>query len=275
MGLTMEPHLRFSIGLIVFATGDYIGYCNSLIASIVTSVRNQKSWRFYVFTDEPDRLWSLLDPSVRDQVMIIQINSMSFPEASLMRYQLICNYFKDVLPGEDVLVFSDADMLFVRDPSAIKLGTDRQPTFTLHPGFWRPALVEHLKVYLNSPRVFLIDLYLRLRYGGIGTWETRPRSSAYIPRSARKAYFCGGFWFANRLCFLRVCEEIAHSIQVDQENGLMASWHDESYLNAFALRADKIELDPSYCFEPSYPQLRSLTPIVVAVNKLKSKGLKH
>jgi len=261
-----------SIGLVVFAVGTYLPYCLSLIQSIISNAENRECWNFYVFTDQPEVLDSFELPYI-NRLSVIRVNCMSFPEASLMRYELLTQHFQHSPPTEDVLVFSDADMLVVDHPERIVQTGNSRPTFVLHPGFWRPPFAERVKLYLSTPQILMIDLYLVLRFGGIGTWETNSSSSAHVRRRLRRQYFCGGFWFADRQCFMWVCEQIASSIQRDRRIGIMARWHDESHLNAFATKNLKNVLDSSYCFEPTYPQLKTLPPTVIAIDKSKAADL--
>lgn len=261
-----------SIGLVVFAIGTYFPYCLSLIQSIISNATNRDCWSFYVFTDQPEEFKSLEIPYA-DRLTVIRVDYMPFPEASLMRYELLTQHFRHNPPKEEVLVFSDADMLVVDHPERIVQTGDSRPTFVCHPGFWRPPFSERVKMYLSTPRTLIIDLYLVLRFGGIGTWETHFRSAAHVRRKDRRQYFCGGFWFADRQCFMRVCEQIASSIQRDLRIGIMARWHDESHLNAFATNHLKNVLNSSYCFEPTYPQLKTLTPTVIAIDKSKAADL--
>ena len=52
------------------------------------------------------------------------------------------------------------------------------------------------------------------------------------------------------------------------KNGIIAKFHDESHLNAFASQSKSITwLNPEYCFEPSYPNLNSLDPYLHVVDK--------
>ena len=50
----------------------------------------------------------------------------------------------------------------------------------------------------------------------------------------------------------------------------MAAWHDESHLNNWAANNTFIELGPAFCYEPTYPQLALINPIIMAVDKKDS-----
>jgi hypothetical protein len=64
-----------------------------------------------------------------------------------------------------------------------------------------------------------------------------------------------------------MCYELMQQIDIDGNKNVMAKWHDESHLNAYAVRNKHVIVNPSYCFDSSYKQLSDLKPIVEAVDK--------
>jgi hypothetical protein len=140
-----------------------------------------------------------------------------------------------------------------------------------HPGFFRPAKRELVNFYIEHPKFLVRDLALRIRIGGLGSWETSRASKAYVPRHARGVYVCGGTWMGYRNNFLDLVSELSFLEISESVKGNVPKWHDESYLNMWASRNNFTLLSSSFCFDPSYPQLHGLKELVRAVDKLDSK----
>jgi hypothetical protein len=64
-----------------------------------------------------------------------------------------------------------------------------------------------------------------------------------------------------------MAEVLHQNINVDLQSAFVASFHDESHLNAYASKRDFKILAPEFCFDPSYPQLDGVSPKILAVDK--------
>lgn len=141
-----------------------------------------------------------------------------WPAATLYRYHVILDH-RRWLKDFDYLYLCDADMRFEDTVSDEILGT---LVATIHPG------------YVTTPRDRL-------------PFETNPASRAYLPRTFGRRYYAGGFIGGEREAFLWLADLMAEQIDEDKRNGVLATWHDESHLNAvLARRWPDIELSPAY-----------------------------
>jgi hypothetical protein len=191
----------------------------------------------------------------------------------LLRY-LIIDKFKEQY-FEDILMHLDADMLICEnfidsirfDELIGGIG------LVSHPGFWRPRGVTRVRLYLRFPKRLLTDIQRVFLFGGLGTWETRKNSSAYVRRWDRRNYVCGGVWLGVRSNFSSLVSTCASNNELDLARGEMAIWHDESHLNWWAAQNEFTLLSPSYCFDPTYPQLASLPKLIQAVDKRQPKTI--
>jgi hypothetical protein len=258
-----------SIGILTIATNKYIDYWMEMVESFEKIVSDPKSHTFYVFTDETEKAlnFRLIHPGLN--IKVITIESMSFPEATLMRYKVYSN-FKDELKNE-VLMHLDADML-IRDSDflqleSIAINSLREIVLVSHPGYWRLKGLAAARTYMSSPTLLLRDFYKWIKKGGIGSWETDASSQSYVPRQLRRNYVCGGIWLGRNHSFKQLCLELSVLTDVDLMNNIMAIWHDESFINMWASKNEFTLLGPSYCFDPTYTHLKSLQNIVEAVNK--------
>jgi len=194
------------------------------------------------------------------------IPPFGWPEASLYRYRLIMEYQEFFV--EDLLVHLDADMKvfsnFVNElPDVLRNGIG----LVRHPGYYRPQGVRLLRYYLKHPKRLVTDYRTRILKGGIGSWESNPKYLAFVPRRMRKHYVCGGTWLGWHDEFLRMVSNLAKIEIDDSKKGLTPIWHDESILNKWSSENETTLLGPSFCFEPTYPQLEGLTEYIRAVDK--------
>jgi len=106
-----------------------------------------------------------------------------------------------------------------------------------------------------------------VRVGGLGSWETKPESLAFVPRQLRKQYVCGGTWMGRGQELLSMIHELAAHTRTDLDAGRVAVWHDESHLNWFAANNATSILGSEYCYAPGFPNLADLSPRIIAVDK--------
>lgn len=241
----------------------------NMVVSFETNVRNPEQHTLYVFTDEVEKATHFSKNHPRLKIQVIRVASMGFPEATLLRYE-IYNEFKNQL-SNDVLMHLDADMLihdskFLELESLVVLNPEGV-VLVSHPGYWRPVGLKLARHSLLHPIHAVRDLCTWLKFGGLGSWETNPYSRAYVPRHMRKKYVCGGIWVGRNSTFKELCRDLSELTRKDLGIGKIPIWHDESFINMWASKNKYTLLNPSFCFEPTYPQLASLENIVEAVNK--------
>lgn len=255
------------LGILTIATNHYLEYFEDLVKSFVGVYPNCNDLEWYLFTNRVAEAKEL-SKNLPFNVTILEVPPYAFPEATLFRYKMYVENSEWF--DADLLIHLDADML-VKSDQFLKIVKDsvfpERMTLIEHPGYFRPIGTPRAFLYFRNPRYILIDLLMKIKFGGIGSWETNINSKAFVPRPKRKKYFCGGIWFGNRETVVEMCEELSHAINQDLAVGIIAKWHDESHLNAFASR-NKVEgLSPELCFEPKYPNLNGLNEIVRVVDK--------
>ncbi len=130
-----------------------------------------------------------------------------FPEPTLKRY----HYFlqeRDYIEQFDYVFYSDIDMKFVSPVTEEEVCSDL--TLTIHP-------------LIRTNR----ELY---------SYESNKESTAYIDINTEgEYYFCGGFNGGSSKKFMELSDTIAKNVDIDESNGMMAVWHDESHLNRYAV----------------------------------------
>jgi len=255
------------IAFVSIATDRYIYFWVQLVQSALSHFSEGFEHHWYLFTDRKEDIPSEVLSALGERLHIFEIPHLKWPYPTLYRFRYIANISPKI--EQDVVAYVDADMSFVADlvpKFAWFENSHHSLTFIRHPGFYRPT-ESRFRFYLAQPRIFLADLRRFTIYGNQGAWETREKSMAFVPRRLRQNYYCGGFWFGSKKAIQDMCEQLAERVDIDEENGVMAKFHDESHLNAYAVQHKHVSLEPSLCFDPSYPQLRNIEPILVAIDK--------
>jgi len=259
-----------TLGILTIATNSYLDHWKKMVESIESLNLPSQLITFYVFTDQVKSAETFNSENRNHRIKILNVPGMRFPEASIKRYEIYSNH--EALLTAKTLMHLDADML-VHDGSFVDFSqkvslSESSLVLINHPGYWRPNGLERTLFYLKNPLSMVKDARSYLMLGGIGAWEKRSNSLAFVPRKARRQYFCGGIWGGNREAFLRFCKEMSENVATDYRNGIEAIWHDESHLNRWAANHNNfLSLDPSWCFEPRFRNLVGLKNIVEAVNK--------
>ena len=236
----------------MIATRKYVLFAQNLIASIEANVGLNCNCQILIFTDQPDQFTSM---DLRcHSLEILTIPSLGWPYATLLRYSIFRQHFSSI-KGEFVM-YLDADTKVAK---SIQIGdissaiAENSVALVLHPG------------YFGMNHSFYKLFTLR-----IGPWESRRISTAFVKRSARKQYVCGGVWMGRNEAVKNLVFELANHVDIDNLNGLIAKWHDESHLNHWFSKNKCSVLDPSWAFSDMYSEKLSkfeIRPIIRVIDK--------
>ncbi len=80
------------------------------------------------------------------------------------------------------------------------------------------------------------------------TYERNPLSTACIPCGRGRHYATGALNGGKAAAFLEMCETCSKNIHTDEENGIVALWHDESHLNKYLLDKNPPILPVNYLY---------------------------
>lgn len=250
------------------ATDRYLNFWEDLIRSSIGKMDKNLEIQWLVCTNKPKEISQDIRDYLGVNLVIREIAGEKWPFPTLLRYK----YLKDSIDAisGDLLMHLDADMKIESEISIANLTAmigDTGLGFVSHPGYYRPYGVARGLFYLQNPIFILRDIKFLLKFGARGAWENNKNSKAYIKRSLRKNYVCGGTWIGKTEKILSMCTELDSNIQIDLANGVIAIYHDESHLNAFiSTQRYSISL-PEYCYEISFPQLKNIACKIAVVNK--------
>ena len=216
--LMTPPLFSHNVGLLIMATGKYLPFAEDLIASAHRYFLPDHTITFFVFTDGYLSEMTRNDPSV---ISIYQ-KRLGWPYDTMKRFH-VYDQHRTLLSKQDFLFACDADCLMVNTIGDEILGAR---VGVLHAGF------------------------LDTR----GTYETNPQSLACIHNHEGEHYFCGGFYGGTSEEVLIMAETISQSIDMDLARGIIAVWHDESFLNRYFIdHKPTIILPVTYCIGENHP----------------------
>ncbi len=250
------------------ATNLYLDYWKSMVQSAELVSKIEDKVTFFVFTDDPENAVIFAKDLKNVVVRAFEIEPYGWPEATLLRYAIFSSHMHEM--KSDILMHLDADMLFSNNPWSrvrSRLVTERI-CLVLHPGFWRPTGAQRVAFYSSHPVLAYKDLIMKIKKGGLGAWEENPKSEAYVARKFRKKYFCGGTWFGENEAIENLLNKLEHQVSSDRNKNITAKWHDESHINNWATENRHAIEIPEMCFDETYPQIRKLTPSIIAVRKI-------
>jgi hypothetical protein len=250
------------------ATDRYLAFWVQLIESAIVYLEDFDSVHWVICTNKSADIPTRLLEQLGSNLTIVEIEHEKWPFPTLLRFRYILEA-SSFFVGKYFL-YLDADMKFVNkvnlDFLVGSLG-QQELLLTEHPGFYRPPCKHRIALYLLEPRMVFSDLLMYLRFGGLGSWCRDKKSLAYVPRKKRKKYVCGGVWFGKKSAILNLSSQLALRIDQDLVDGVIAPFHDESHLNWYFCTQILETIPPMLCFESSYPQLKTITPIISVIDK--------
>lgn len=220
------------ICILTIATGKYIQFVERLLDDIEKYFLTGHEIQCLLFTDH--------EVETSDNVKVSQIEHRPWPEPALKKYNYI-NSESEYLKNFDYLYLFDADIAIVDNVGEEVL---QDLVGVLHP--WK--ILEDKSVY---------------------PYETRSQSTAFVSDENRKKYYAAAFVGGKSDIFLKMAEVISSRVLIDEQNGIIAVWHDESHMNKYLNENPPTDLPPSYMFpeeligNSNYPW----NPKIVAINK--------
>lgn len=224
------------INVNIISTRNYIQFVQPLVDSIEKYFLIDHDILINLFTDQ-----DAVIVHNRADIKIHKIPSYGFPDATLLRYHIMTGIDYDC----DYIFYLDSDMLinnFVGDEILGDLVAVR------HPGY-----------FISN---------------GWGSENCNTKSVAYAAPQYQKKYFAGGFQGGSKIAYCHVMDVMRKRIDIDNSNGVMAQWHDETHWNRLLIDSlyKLTELNPSYCMPQAwskrvYSKIEHLPAKILALEK--------
>jgi Glycosyltransferase family 6 len=204
-------------------TRRYFSFFGEFYASCMKLLLVNCHRQFLVFTDSIEtREWPR-------NCTFYPIEHQPWPLITLKRFEILLKA-EQAIRQADWFIYLDADMLVTAKLTEADLFSSKYPLFGVqHPAFYGTSA---------------------------GTFESNPRSSAYVPASADKStYWQGCLWGGRTEYVISMIKTLYRRIQEDLAEGVIAVWHDESHLNKFFIDNRPLvkTLDPSFAFPACRP----------------------
>ena len=207
------------IGILLIATRRYFDYIAPLYASIDKYFLTAHKRAYFLFTDSKAPL-----PS---GVQRISVKHKKWPYMTLHRYHFFLSIAERIRAQKiEVLYFFDADMQVIQH-----VGDEILPTKK------HPLVCVIKEAFHGQP--------------GCGLHERNSTSTACIhPHERYPYYIVGGFQGGHTETYLAAAQAIKKNIDIDEQKGMVAVWHDESHWNRYMASYTHLFkfLDPNYCF---------------------------
>lgn len=192
------------VGVLYICTGEYVLFWKKFYKSMKRHFLRGADVHYYVFTDS-DKIYGEQN---RDVHRIFQ-KQLGWPYDTLRRFDMFLS-IEDQLNECDYLFFFNSNLVIKKKITKNEfLPTPKEKlVFTKHPGFYSKGNEEF-------------------------TYERNPESTAYIPQGKGNVYVAGGLNGGEREAFLEMAKELRRRIAVDENNGIIAIYHDESQINRY------------------------------------------
>jgi histo-blood group ABO system transferase len=203
------------ICIITIATNRYIEFVERLLNDISENFLTNHDIKCILFTDQ--------DVETSDNIKVSQIEHKIWPEPAMKKYNYITSeseYLKDF----DYLYLFDADV----------------------------GIVDTVGDEVLQDLVGVLHPYKILEPEKPAPYEKRKESTAYVPDDNSNKYYAAAFVGGKASNFLNMAKTIAERVSIDESNGIIAKWHDESHLNKYFFENPPTDLSPSYMFPEEF-----------------------
>ena len=217
-----------TVSIIFIGTDKYLNFLPSYYERVTENLFPGVEKKIFAFTDGD------LEGDVPESIIPIQIEHKEWPRITLERFHTILGA-KDQLLESDHILFLDADMYVNAEIAFDEIFDDKDFV-----GVHHPCHLVKAPPHDKAP----------------GSFETNVKSSAYLEDAyAYGVYWQGCLWGGKTKPVIEMMETICARIDEDDENGIIAVWHDETHLNKFFCENfDQVHtLDPSYAYPECYP----------------------
>lgn len=230
-----------TIGVLYICTGKYNIFWERFYHSAEQNFCPGLSKHYFIFTD------SEINPKA-ENVTVIEQSKLGWPYDTLMRFHMF-NKVKDNAIKMDYLFFFNANIIFLR---------------SVWPKEILPSETERL-VAVRHP--FFYD-------GTKGApFEDNPQSTAFLNPNDAKHYVAGGLSGGFAADYLEMADQLAHNIDIDQKNGIIAKWHDESHINRYLAHQMNYKiLDPGYLVPEKRLKSFPFKPRILVLDKVFAGG---
>lgn len=233
-----------NIGVITICTGKYDIFFNGLYESLEKYFLNGHKKTYYVFTDG--------SIPKKNNIVRIQQEKLGWPHDTMKRFHMFKS-IKNELENEDFLYFFNANMKALA-PMGEEVIPKKENNWLMgahHPGFFGKGNMMY-------------------------PYDRNPKCSCYIPNGEGKFYVQGCFNGGRTKEWLEMSSMLSNNIDIDEKNGIIPLWHDESEINWYYKDKNPLILPINYIYPESWDTTNIHEEIkMIQLDKNKYGSHKH
>lgn len=199
------------VAILNISIGSYSIFWKDFFISAEENFLPEYEKHYFVFTDK-EYLYGIES----DKVSIIFQKDLGWPFNTMKRFEMF-EKCEEELKKYDYIFFINGNAIFKKKLTRNFINENKNIITIVHPGL------------ANYP----IDKY---------PYERRKKSMAYISKKEGKYYVQGAFIGGKRESFIKMTKFLNERIKKDIANGIIAIWHDESFLNFYILNRNDIQI---------------------------------
>lgn len=230
------------VAVLYIGIGQYINFWHDFYSSMERYFLPNSTKDYYIFTDAHN-----IDFQDNKNVNKIFQENLGWPGNTLYRFKMFSS-IADELLAYDYVFFMNANIVCLQNILEDELlGTGEDLIVVQHPGFF------HAQAY-QFP------------------YERRRKSLAFIPYTQGEIYAFGAINGGKSQAYIKMVMELSRRVDLDNEKGVVAIWHDESHLNRYIYEYDNIKvLSPQYAYPEDCPAEWNLqyNPKILLLDKKK------
>ena len=224
------------VAILYICTGKYVLFWDIFFPAAEKYFLPQVEKHYFVFTD--------MDISHTDVTRVhrIQQENLGWPGNTLKRFHIFSK-IKEKLQQFDFIYFINSNMIPQDYINEEILPSEKEGlVVTTHPGFYNEKKCKF-------------------------SYDRNSKCQAYVPQEKGNIYICGGFNGGRTNDYIQMIYELKNAIDIDEKNGIIALWHDESHLNKYILTHSYKLLSPAYAYPEGWNLPFSKKIIILDKNK--------
>ena len=213
------------IAMLYVCTGKYEIFWDTFYNSCEMNFYKGIDKEYFVFSDN-----SRIQELKNNNVHVFYQAKSGWPYDTLLRFNWFCT-IQDKLRKFDYCYYANANTQFIK-PTDVNI-------------FPLPNK--------KNPLILGIHSHMYYDYTGVHFHpERNPKSTAFISEGTECRAHCGGFWGGTSEAIITMCCELRDRIAQDLNNGIVATWHDQSHLTRYALEVDHYNIEKDVVSSEEY-----------------------
>lgn len=230
------------VAIIFIGTSKYLDFLPDYYEKAEKNLFPGVDKQYFVFTD--GELGGL-----PENITFVPQEHLPFPYITLYRFDII-NRALHLMEDCTHLLFLDADTQVVNTVEFDEMFDDKKPLM----GVQHPCHALNMAPHNNFP----------------GAFETNPSSLCHVTyNDDTSMYWQACVWGGKMDAVINLVKELDRRIKVDESNGIVAVWHDESHINKYYIENKRMvnTLHSQYAYPEVFHSMLEWEPKIVHLAK--------